>query len=131
MKKLLLLTILGLSLNLAAQMQVSELKFIFDKTSDFTEQFKDKENPKSLSFTIEGLNVPDDIQTLKNTITNARGVEQFKVQITPEGKIKAQLRVYKYATGFWYWKAFMETTGVPTFNIEGVDYDHKTITSVK
>jgi len=131
MKNILLLAVLSLSLNLFAQLQIPDLKFIFESKSDFTKQFTDKENSKAFTLKIEGVNSQDQIKMLQKTVSNARGVEFFNTELDDQGNLNAKLTVYRYATGFWYWKSFMDITGVPIFTIEGVDYNKNTISTTK
>jgi hypothetical protein len=129
MRNLLLILVLGFSLNLFAQMQIPELKFVFESKTSFTEQFQDKQNSKQFSLTVEGISSQIDLQALIHMVKQTRGVEEFTVETKDNGQIIAKLKVYRYATGWWYWKTFMQKSGVPTFQIENVNYNSSTISS--
>jgi len=124
MKKLFfVLLVVVVNLNVFSQMQVSNLNFIFEQKTTFTEQFLDKENSKQFNLTIEGINSELNAQALVHMVKEMRGVEDFKLEISDvENIYNAKLKVYKYATGWWYWKNFMQKVGVSHFKIENISY---------
>ena len=133
MKKLaLLLLVTLLSLNLFSQMQIPNLVFVFQNQNVFTSQFADKDHSKQFSFSVEGLENQTDAQALIHNVEQARGVEEFKLEPTSTaGQYSAKLKVYKYANGWWYWKTFMQKTGIPIFRIENQNYTATSITNLQ
>jgi len=124
MKKIFLLIIaIAFSSSIFSQMHIDGLKFIFNQQSSFTTQFVDSDNSKELNFTIEGITNSTDIQALEHMVSQTRGVEEFTVEPTNNPNIyNANIKVYKHANGWWYWKTFMLKVGIPYFKIEGTSY---------
>jgi len=132
MRNLLLLLVLGLSTSLFSQMQISNLSFEFNDVNTFTEQQLDKNNSKEYTLEVKGITSAIDAQALIHTVSQTRGVESFEmVPSTIEGQYTATLKVYKYATGFWYWKTFMEKAGIPKFKIGSVEYTAAQISTIE
>lgn len=131
-KSLLLLMVWGISLNLFSQMQIPELTFVFDNQSAFTEQFLEKENSKVFTFQIEGITNALDEQALLHMVKQMRGVEEFVLEPSSvAGQYSAKLKVYKHASGWWYWKTFMQKTGVPHFKIGDSVYTADAISNIE
>jgi len=130
MKKLIVLSLISVfSLNLFSQMQISNLTFVFENQTAFTNQFNDKVHSKQFSFIVEGIATQTDAQALIHNVQEARGVEEFKLEPTSTaGQYSAMLKVYKYANGWWYWKTFMQKIGIPNFRIANQNY---TATSIE
>jgi len=133
MRKLsLVLLIWGITANLFAQMQIPELTFIFNTQSEFTDHFSDKDHSKIFTFQVEGINNQLDAQALSHMVKEARGVEDFTLELTEQANVyQAKLKVYKYANGWWYWKTFMQKVGVPTFRIAGLNYSSESIVTIE
>ena len=133
MKKILLLiTAIAFSSSIFSQMHIEGLKFIFDQKSSFTSQFLEPNNSKEFTFTVEGINNSTDAQALEHMVSNARGVEEFSIQSTSvANKYNASIKVYKHANGWWYWKTFMLSVGIPYFKIEGTSYTAEQIKNLK
>lgn len=132
MRNLLLILVLGISTSLFSQMQISNLSFVFSDMNSFTEQHLDKNNSKEFTFEVVGITTQLDAQALVYMIKQTRGVEDFKIESSSvDGQYTAKLKVYKYATGFWYWKTFMEKAGIPKFTIESMDYNAEQISSIE
>ena len=131
MRTSLLLLVMAMSLNLFSQMQIPELAFIFENKTAFTEQFLDKENPKVFNLTVEGINNAVDEQALLHTIEQMRGVESFKIESSGANTYNAKLKVYRYATGWWYWETFMKKSGVTKFRIADNNYTSESIKNIQ
>lgn len=132
MRNLLLILVLGISTSLFSQMQIANLSFVFDDINSFTEQQLDKDNSNNFTFEVLGITTQLDAQALVYMIKKTRGVEDFKMEASNvEGQYTAKLKVYKYATGFWYWKTFMEKAGIPKFTIASIDYNAEQISLIE
>ena len=130
-KSVLLILVLGISLKLFSQMQIPALTFVFESKNAFTEQFMDKQNPKVLQLTVEGINNSVDKQALIHTVTQMRGVESFDIEDSGNNQYIAKIKVYRYATGWWYWETFMKNSGVRKFSIEGQIYSPESIKNIE
>ena len=130
MRKLIFFIVgIALSSSVFSQMHLSNLSFVFESKSEFTEQFLAKEDSKQFTFQIEGISNLTDAQALEHMVKEMRGVEMFKME--PSGDIYiAKLKVYKHASGWWYWKTFMDKVGVSTFKIENQVYTAEQIKDI-
>lgn len=132
MRTFLLTTILGLSSQLFSQINLPNVMFVFQNTTVFTEQFENKEDAKNFNFEITGLTNAADAQALSHFVSTMRGVESFQIEPSSQNDTyNAKLTVYKYASGFWYWKTFMEKTGVSKFKIDSKVYTSENIINVE
>lgn len=127
MKNLILLAVAVL-ITFNANAQVSQSIILkFDSKSQFENQFTDKEHSKSFNCQVLGINSAIDEQVLIHYVTSARGVESFTITTNENGTKSAQLVVYRYATGWWYWQSFMDKTGIKTFRIAEQSFTKETI----
>ena len=130
MRKLVLFIVaVAFSSSLFSQMQISNLSFVFDSKSEFTEQFLAKEDSKQFNLQIEGITNSTDAQALEHMVKEMRGVEMFKMEPSGDQYI-GKLKVYKHASGWWYWKTFMEKVGVTHFKIENQSYTAEQIKNI-
>jgi hypothetical protein len=132
MRKLVLLIVaVAISSSLFSQMQISNLSFVFESKSEFTEQFLAKEDSKQFNLQIEGITNLTDAQALEHMVKEMRGVEMFKMEPSgEENQYIGKLKVYKHASGWWYWKTFMEKVGVSNFRIENQVYTAEQIKDI-
>jgi len=125
MKKvsLLLIAIVFSSITFA-QNTTNNLMFVFEKTSDFTTQFENKETPKEFAFTIKNLNDNSILETLENKISGYRGVTSITISDTNEnGERTAKLVLYKYANHWKYYEYFFSKIGVYKILINNKEYN--------
>ncbi len=125
MKKVFLLLIaIVFSFITFAQNATNNLVFVFEKTSDFTTQFENKETPKEFTFTIQNLNDNSSLETLKNKISGYRGVTSITISDTNEnGERTAKLVLYKYANHWKYYEYFFSKIGVYKILINNKEYN--------
>jgi len=125
MKKLFFLIIaIAFSSFIYAQNNMSKVVFVFDNIDNFTSQFDNRETPKEFSFTIKNLDDNSKLETLKNNISNYRGVSSITISdINENGERTANLVLYKYADHWKYYEYFFSKNGIYKIEINNNEYN--------
>jgi hypothetical protein len=128
MKKIFIVLILGIfTLNIYSQNKFENVVFIFDKMSDFTNNFSDKETPKEFTFIVKNLS-EENLQELQNNISNYRGVTNFTISETNSNNERtANLVLYNYADHWKYYEYLFSKNGIYKIIVNNVEYNPASI----
>lgn len=119
-----LVTAIVFSSFIYAQNNMNQVVFVFDNIDNFTTQFDNRETPKEFDFIIRNIENDNQLTSLKNNISNYRGVTSITISDADEnGERTAHLVLYKFADHWKYYEYLFSKNGIIKIIINNNNYN--------